>query len=41
MVNLTHMLAEDGFSVRQAPFGLLPRLKLGLRRWRGGEDVAW
>lgn len=42
MVNLRHMLAEDGFSVRQAPFGLLPRLKLGLRRWRrGGEDVAW
>ena len=42
MVNLRHMLAADGFSVRQAPFGLLPRLKLGLRRWRrGGEDVAW
>ena len=42
MVNLRHMLAEDGFTVRQAPFGLMPRLKLRLRRMRrGGEDVAW
>lgn len=42
MLNLRHMLAEDGFSVRQAPFGLLPMLKLRLRRFRrGGEDVAW
>lgn len=42
MVNLRHMLVEDGFSVRQAPFGLLPALKLRLRRFRqGGEDVAW
>ena len=42
MVNLRHMLAADGFRVRQAPFGLLARLKLGIRRWRrGGEDVAW
>lgn len=42
MVNLRHMLVEDGFSVRQAPFGLLPALKLRLRRFRrGGEEVAW
>ena len=42
MVNLRHMLAEDGFSVRQAPFGLLPSLKVRLRRWRrNGEDAAW
>lgn len=42
MVNLRHMLVEDGFSVRQAPFGLLPALRLRLRRFRqGGEDVAW
>ncbi|MDE5880075.1 MAG: TraB/GumN family protein, partial [Desulfovibrio sp.] len=42
MVNLRPMLAADGFSVRQAPFGLVPKLKLGLRRLRrGGEDVAW
>ena len=42
MVNLRHMLVEDGFNVRQAPFGLLPRLKLRLRRMRrGGVDVAW
>lgn len=41
MVNLRHMLVEDGFSVRQAPFGLLPALKLRLRRFRRGEEVAW
>lgn len=42
MVNLRQMLMEDGFSVRQAPFGLLPALKLRLRRFRrGGEEVAW
>lgn len=42
MVNLRQMLVEDGFSVRQAPFGLLPALKLRLRRFRrGGEEVAW
>ncbi len=42
MINLRHMLMEDGFSVRQAPFGLLPALRLRLRRFRqSGEDVAW
>lgn len=41
MVNLRRMLAEDGFTVRQTPFGLVPRLRLGWRRLRRAEDVAW
>lgn len=42
MVNLRHMLAEDGFSVRQAPFGLWPRIHLQWRKFsRPDEKVAW
>lgn len=42
MVNLRHMLAEDGFKVRQAPFGLWPRLHLGWRNMRRpDEKVKW
>jgi len=42
MVNLRHMLAEDGFSVRQTPFGLWPRLHLNWRRlMRPDGKVTW
>lgn len=42
MLNLRHMLVEDGFSVRQSPFGLFPALKLKLRRLlRKGDVFAW
>lgn len=40
MINLRGMLAEAGFAVRQAPFGLWPSLRARARRWRG-SDVTW
>lgn len=42
MVNLRHMLAEDGFSVRQKPFGFWPRMHLHWRNLqRPDEKVTW
>lgn len=42
LVNLLQMLAQEGFSVRQAPFGFLPSLRAGWRRFRRpGEQAAW
>lgn len=42
MVNLRHMLAEDGFKVTQAPFGLWPRLHRSWRQWRRPDQgVTW
>lgn len=42
MVNLRHMLVEDGFKVTQAPFGLWPRLHLHWRKLaRPDEEVTW
>lgn len=42
IVNLRHMLVEDGFSVTQAPFGIVPKLKLGWRsKTRPDEFVKW
>lgn len=42
MVNLRHMLAEDGFSVRQRPFGVWPSLHLAWRkRFRPDSGVVW
>lgn len=42
MVNLRHMLAEDGFTVRQAPFGIWPKIHLNWRRIaRPDEKVTW
>ncbi len=42
MVNLRQMLAEDGFRVRQKPFGIWPKLRL---RWRSlirpDEKATW
>lgn len=42
LVNLRQMLAEDGFEVRQTPYGIWPRLHL---RWRSlarpDEGVKW
>lgn len=42
MVNLRQMLAEDGFKVTQAPFGLWPKLHMKWRRLlRPDEKVTW
>lgn len=41
LVNLRKMLVEDGFKVRQHPFGILPRLRLGYRHFSGKDDVQW
>lgn len=42
MVNLRHMLAEDGFSVVQKPFGIWPKIHLGWRKlYRPDEKVKW
>lgn len=42
MINLRHMLREDGFRVRQKPFGLWPKLHLKWRNLkRPDEKVAW
>ena len=41
LINLRKMLVEDGFSVRQQPFGILPRLRLGYRNITGKGDVKW
>lgn len=42
LVNLRHMLAEDGFAVRQKPFGIIPKIKLGWRKMtRPDEKVKW
>lgn len=42
MVNLRHMLREDGFSVRQKPFGLWPKLHLKWRDLARPDDgVNW
>lgn len=41
LINLRKMLVEDGFSVRQQPFGILPRLRLGYRNISGKGDVKW
>ena len=42
MVNLRHMLKEDGFSVRQKPFGLWPKLHLKWRDLKRPDDkVGW
>lgn len=42
LVNLLQMLAHDGFTLRQSPFGLLPVLRACWRRFRSrGEKVAW
>ncbi len=42
MVNLRHMLAEDGFSIRQVPFGIWPKLHYHWRRLtRPDERVTW
>lgn len=41
LINLRRMLVEDGFSVRQQPFGILPRLRLGYRNITGNGDVKW
>lgn len=42
MVNLRHMLKEDGFDVRQKPFGLWPKLHLAWRNLKRPDDgVVW
>lgn len=42
LVNLRHMLREDGFTVRQAPYGLWARLHQRLRKLsRPDEHVSW
>lgn len=42
MVNLRHMLAHDGFSVRQRPFGLWPKIHLRMRNvLRPDDKVLW
>ncbi len=42
LVNLRWMLAEEGFSVRQTPFGILPKARLWFRnKLRNGEDLRW
>lgn len=42
LVNLRHMLAWDGFSMRQAPFGIWPKLHLAMRnRFRPDDRVNW
>lgn len=42
LVNLRQMLVEDGFKVRQAPFGLMPKLKLAWRDLRRPDgNVKW
>lgn len=42
LVNLRHMLREDGFTVTQQPFGIWPKSCLLWRKLRGkGEQIAW
>lgn len=42
LVNLRHMLKEDGFGVRQVPFGLVARAQLKARDiFRPDERVTW
>lgn len=42
MVNLRNMLREDGFRVRQRPFGLWPKIHLGWRHIKRPDDkVGW
>ncbi len=42
MVNLRHMLKEDGFRIRQKPFGLWPRIHLKWRDFSRPDDkVNW
>lgn len=42
VVNLRHLLAAEGFTVRQKPFGILPGLKLAWRnRLRPDEKIHW
>lgn len=42
LVNLRHMLREDGFTVQHSPLGVWPRLCKHWRRWtRPGEEVKW
>lgn len=42
LVNLRHMLVEDGFQVRQAPFGIWPKIHLQWRKLtRPDEKVSW
>lgn len=40
LVNLRHMLIEDGFTVTQQPYGIWPKLHLFWRRL-SRPDVAW
>lgn len=41
LVNLRNMLVEDGFKVRQHPFGLLPRFRMAYRQFSRKDDVQW
>lgn len=42
VVNLRHMLEEDGFEVRQAPFGIWPKMHLKYRQMvRPDQKVNW
>ncbi|MDE5833772.1 MAG: TraB/GumN family protein, partial [Desulfovibrio sp.] len=42
LVNIRHMLAEDGFDVEQAPFGIMPKIHLKWRELsRPDEKVEW
>lgn len=42
LVNLRFMLAENGFTVRQTPHGIWPKLQLKWRSFRkGSEEVKW
>ena len=38
LVNLRHLLADAGFTVRQRPFGLVNKLRC---HWRGGDGITW
>lgn len=42
LVNLRHLLADAGFTVRQRPFGLVNKLRCALRRRLGkGDGITW
>lgn len=42
LVNLRHMLKEDGFQVKQMPFGIMPKLRLLCRNYKSHEsEVKW
>lgn len=41
LVNLRQMLVEDGFTVIQKPYGLLPKIKLKYRNLRKKKEVKW